>query len=308
MSKNLRDGLTPMFDRFIKKDAAPELRSRVSKGAKGKAAKERAPGGYLLPHAVPGFRRELNVRDLGGYETEDGRKVREGLLIRCAAPGEMDAAEVEAFAGLGIVSLMDFRSGDERAKLPDPIGVSEDYYPISAVKFSDDAEVDLSPAAIMKAALGQKGRDKVGSLAKMFYTDVLFDNEAFRKMFDLLLAGRAPMAIHCTAGKDRTGIAAILILLVLGADRETAKRDYALTNRYRRKLLYAEYDRHRILNRISRNMRSVATLSQGVFPEMADAVFEAVVKKYGDFDTYFEKEYGLFEAEREKLREMYTEG
>jgi protein-tyrosine phosphatase len=248
----------------------------------------------------------MNVRDLGGYVTKDGRKVRKRLLIRCAAPGEMDAGELETFAQLGIVSLMDFRSGSERAKLPDPIGVSEEYYPISAVKIDDDTEVDYSPAALIKMVLRQKGRDKVGSLVRGFYVQTLFDNEAYRKMFDLLLEHRVPMAFHCSAGKDRTGVAAILILLALGVDEKTAREDYMLTNRYRRDLLKAEYEKHRILNRISRNMRDVSTLSQGVFSETVDAIYDAIADKYGDIDTYFEEEYGLGHAEREKLRRMYT--
>lgn len=261
----------------------------------------------ILPHAVPGFRKEMNVRDLGGYRTQDGRQVKKGLLIRCGAPGEMDAGEVETFARLGIVSLMDFRSGDERSKLPDPIGVSESYYPISAVKIDDDTEVDYSPAALMRMVMQQKGKDKVGNLVREFYKETLFDNEAFRKMFELLLSGRVPMAFHCSAGKDRTGVAAILILLALGVDRETARWDYMLTNLYRRKLLKAEYNKHKVLNRISRNMHSVATLSHGVFTETVDAIYEAVEERYGDFDTYFAGEYGLGPAEREKLRRMYTE-
>ena len=263
-------------------------------------------GERKLPHAVPGFRNELNVRDLGGYVTKDGRKVRKRLLIRCAAPGEMDAGELETFAQLGIVSLMDFRSGSERAKLPDPIGVSEEYYPISAVKIDDDTEVDYSPAALLKMVLRQKGRDKVGSLVRGFYVQTLFDNDAYRKMFELLSEHRVPMAFHCSAGKDRTGVAAILILLALGVDAKTARDDYMLTNRYRRELLKAEYEKHRILNRISRNMRDVSTLSQGVFAETVDAIYDAIEDKYGDIDTYFEEEYGLGHAEREKLCRMYT--
>jgi protein-tyrosine phosphatase len=218
----------------------------------------------------------------------------------------MDAGELETFAQLGIVSLMDFRSGSERAKLPDPIGVSEEYYPISAVKIDDDTEVDYSPAALIKMVLRQKGRDKVGSLVRGFYVQTLFDNEAYRKMFNLLLEHRVPMAFHCSAGKDRTGVAAILILLALGVDEKTAREDYMLTNRYRRDLLKAEYEKHRILNRISRNMRDVSTLSQGVFSETVDAIYDAIADKYGDIDTYFEEEYGLGHAEREKLRRMYT--
>ena len=145
-------------------------------------------GERKLPHAVPGFRDELNVRDLGGYVTQDGRRVKKRLLIRCAAPGEMNAEELEAFAGLGIVSLMDFRSGSERSKLPDPIGVSECYYPISAVKIDDDTEVDYSPAAILKMVLKQKGRDKVGSLVRDFYVQTgkcsnCFSTDACRWLF-----------------------------------------------------------------------------------------------------------------------------
>lgn len=260
----------------------------------------------MLPHALPGFRREMNVRDLGGYTTVDGRKVRKGLLIRCAAPGEMNAEEVEAFAKLGIVSLMDFRSGSERGKLPDPIGVSEEYYPISAVKIDDDEDVDLSPAAIVKAVMKQKGKNKVGSLVRSFYVDTLFDNDAYRKMFELLLDRKVPMAFHCTAGKDRTGVAAILILLALGVDSETVREDYVLTNTYRRKLLKQEYNKHKVLNRVSRSLHSVATLSQGVFPETVDAIYEAILKKYGDFDTYFAEEYGLGPEERARLRFLYT--
>ena len=78
-------------------------------------------------------------------------------------------------------------------------------------------------------------------------------------MFDLMLRERTPMLFHCTQGKDRTGVAAILIMLALGVDEETILDDYVLTNKYRRKLIESSLNKHRILTRISKNARSPCT-------------------------------------------------
>ena len=67
---------------------------------------------------VPGFRRELNVRELGGYEAADGRRVKHGIFFRTAALGDFNEEELERLSGLGLRYVLDLRSAEEAGELP----------------------------------------------------------------------------------------------------------------------------------------------------------------------------------------------
>ena len=167
---------------------------------------------------MSGFRQETNFRELGGYKTKDGRTVRKGLLYRSAALGSMNERELKALEKMGIRSILDFRSRLEEAAFPDPPVPGATNYHVSAMRDNDGNDVDYSPSAILLAAIKEPGFNKVAALTRHAYSFIVFDSEAYQKMFELLLNEKAPLLFHCTQGKDRTGAAAILLLLALGVD------------------------------------------------------------------------------------------
>ncbi|AIT07454.1 protein tyrosine phosphatase [Sphingomonas taxi] len=168
-----------------------------------------------------------NFRDLGGYATGDGRHVKWGLLYRSGSMHGLTAADYAELQRRGLRVVCDLRDTRERAAEPvdwpaqgAPRVLSDDYLLDTR---------DFLPAGAMKdwtAAAAQAAM--TASYPKML---VQFRGQ-YRRMFAELLAGHAPLAFNCSAGKDRTGIAAALLLTALGVPRATVIDDYLLTNRY----------------------------------------------------------------------------
>ena len=231
---------------------------------------------------MSGFRQENNFRELGGYKTKDGRTVKKGLLYRSAALGSMNERELKALEKMGIRSILDFRSRLEEAAFPDPPVPGATNYHISAMRDNDGNE-------------------------RHAYSFIVFDSEAYQKMFELMLNEKTPLLFHCTQGKDRTGAAAILILLALGVDEETILDDYVLTNKYRRLLIDKAMKKHRILTKISKNAHTFMLIHEGVDRSFGEAAIRSIKERYPDYETFFRKEYGLTADDLARLRDLYLE-
>lgn len=250
------------------------------------------------------FRRELNIRDLGGLPVKDGRHVVSGQFIRSSALGDFDEEELRRLQKMGIQTILDFRSKGEAEKLPDPVIPGANMLRVSAIRGAD-TETDISPSRIWSIAMKERGRDKIGALINKMYAELPFDSEAYRLMFREIQACHTPILFHCTAGKDRTGVAAMLILLALGADEETIRKDYMRTNHYRRKKIEERLSQHPILSRISVNVRGMIMITEGVRADSCDATLQAIRERYGNYDRYFLEEYGMGEKELTELRNRY---
>ena len=168
-----------------------------------------------------------NFRDLGGYATGDGRHVKWGLLYRSGSMHGLTAADYAELQRRGLRVVCDLRDTRERAAEPvdwpaqgAPRVLSDDYLLDTR---------DFLPAGAMKDWTATAAQAAMtASYPKML---VQFRGQ-YRRMFAELLAGHAPLAFNCSAGKDRTGIAAALLLTALGVPRATVIDDYLLTNRY----------------------------------------------------------------------------
>lgn len=182
----------------------------------------KAPHDRLLP--LQGGR---NFRDLGGYRTMDGRHVKWGLLFRSGSMHALTDRDYRYLANRGIKVVCDFRDSRERKEAPVhwPAGDSPRV-------LSDDYRLDMAgfaPAGDPKTWTADEARAAMrNSYPRMLVTF----RDQYRRMFAELLKGNAPLAFNCSAGKDRTGIAAALLLTALGVPRTTIIDDYLLTNTY----------------------------------------------------------------------------
>lgn len=165
-----------------------------------------------------------NLRDLGGYATIDGRRVRRGLVYRCGHPGGLTEDGRTALAALGLRAIVDLRGNSERAHTPFPAEVTA-----AARCWSRDHEGNMADFLTLL-------RNPVGSAAEMHafmlatYRALPFDQSAsIAAMLRLLAAGEVPLLVNCTAGKDRTGIASAILLLALGVPLDQVVEDYSLT-------------------------------------------------------------------------------
>ncbi len=169
-----------------------------------------------------------NFRDLGGYRSESGKRVRWGLLYRSAEMSGLTVADYDYLRGLGIKTVCDFRSTDERAAEPTawPAGDAPDL-----VAADYDLRTVMAQSGARMSDL-RSTEDARAAFASFYVSMPTMLAAQYRDMFQSLLRRDAPLAFHCTAGKDRTGMAAALILSVLGVPRQTIIEDYALSQLY----------------------------------------------------------------------------
>lgn len=246
-----------------------------------------------------------NFRDLGGYETSDGRRVRWGLLYRSNDLSQLTSRDLEYLSGLGVRLVCDFRSEGERTRQPDRTPTS----PAPDFAFLPVSVVGVDPVAmrekIRTGKLSARGLDRVMTAAyRSFVTD--FADEYAAMFRRISKPGMLPTILHCTAGKDRAGFAAALALLALGVPEETVFEDYLLTNTYR-----ADYNRFilrvvPIFSLFRTSREELAPLLEAR-PGYLRAALDAIDANYGSLDRYLEDGLGVTPADRERMRAIFLE-
>ena len=169
-----------------------------------------------------------NLRDLGGYRANDGRSVRFGRVFRSASLAGLTDADLTAFAATGIRTVCDLRGENEAARAPSRLpaaGAPE----VVRLPIEPRVGASLRDLLAREEATGEDVHDLLRTAYAAYATDHL---PRYRALFDLLLREeRLPLLFHCSAGKDRTGFGAALLLTALGVPRQTVIADYLATNR-----------------------------------------------------------------------------
>lgn len=200
------------------------LHAKWSRLAGARQAPESGPM-PLHPDRVLPLSGASNFRDLGGYRASDGRTVRWRRLFRSDHLGGLSKADQRHLAALGLVRALDFRGQAERAATP---------YELPGVAQHSLAIEPRVVQRLQQAAAA--GQPSTGAMVAAFMQDlyrsfVHEQSHRFAELFAHLLQGDAgPLVFHCTAGKDRTGLAAALVLLALGVPGEVVMQDYLLSN------------------------------------------------------------------------------
>lgn len=238
----------------------------------------------------------VNFRDIGGYQTKQGKKVKMGLLYRSAALNTLTEADVNKIAALNIKYDFDFRGPFEVKTAPDKI-------PATTIRISLPAGSENVGDSNYMKNLGKYM--KSDSFLISFYTILTPFKDRYTPLFDSLIANKSanPILFHCTAGKDRTGIAAALILYALGVDEQTIFDDYEATNYYRRNenaKAIAQMTKYYGLD------EKTATNMMGAKREYIQSTFTTIQSQYGTIDHYLEKVMGLSPKKINQLRKLYT--
>lgn len=243
-----------------------------------------------------------NFRDLGGYRTKDGRHVKWGMLYRSGSMVGLTAGDYAELERRGIRVVCDFRSTPERKAEPAAWPAAK-----APVIFADDYDLQATmPKMDMRKLSTMTYEQARDGLAGMYPSMLVQFNGQYRRMFAELLAGHAPLAFNCSAGKDRTGIAAALLLTALGVPRATVIDDYLLTNRYLKP--------QQLLGKAS-PATAPADWAKAASPVtkaflLADrayiqAALDVMDRHAGGAQGYLRDELGLSKADLRKLRGMY---
>ena len=235
-----------------------------------------------------------NFREYGVYYTTNGRKIKSGKLYRSANLFSITTDEIQYLKQIGIGTIMDFREEGEVASHPDPVIEGIKYINVAASSFD------------MKEIKHEKeDRDYAFSRSKMLevYKELPFNNKAYACFFDLLLHTDQAVIHHCAAGKDRAGIAAALVLLLLGVSREDVMDDYLKTNENIRAIVTLLIGRDDAYDEVMATMKDAFVVDE----EYLNGTLDAILGKYDSFKEFFLKEYGITEEIREVFKEKYLE-
>lgn len=164
-----------------------------------------------------------NFRDMGGYFTADGRRVRLGLLFRSGVMTSLTAADQEYLASFGFQRVVDLRSTEERELYPNLWAREQNI---------DVLAQDYSMSAIIEQMVDENG--EVRGMEELYRSFPQQFKPQLTQFFDELVAGNVPLVVNCSAGQDRTGLSSALLLLALGVPREVVVQDYLQSTRYRR--------------------------------------------------------------------------
>jgi protein-tyrosine phosphatase len=232
-----------------------------------------------------------NFRDLGGYVGHGGRAVRWGRLFRSDHLGSLTAQDQAQLAQLGIAHAVDFRGASERAAHAyDLPGVA--YHP-----FTIEPTVVQRALALQAAGQQLTAQDAVRLMQDTYLGFVGDSAPRFAALFRLLLDHDAPLVFHCTAGKDRTGFAAALILHALGVPQDVVMQDYLLTN--------ALYQRPPGMG--GKAPDEVLAVLWRVQEDFLNAALHKVDADYGSMDTYLVDVLGLDAAAQQALRARFLQ-
>jgi protein-tyrosine phosphatase len=232
-----------------------------------------------------------NFRDLGGYLTRDGRTVRWRQIFRSNHLGHLTDDDAAVLRSLGVKSAFDFRGTGERAEAL--CGMSD----VTVHSLPVEPTVVAALRAIAASGTPLSADHAVEVMRDSYRSYVQQNTPRFRALFAHLLEDRAPLVIHCTAGKDRTGFACALILHTLGVPDEVISEDYLLTNRFYR----------RDPNSGSDLPDHVTQVLGSVQPAFLGAAFEAIDADYGSLEAYLRDGIGLGAAERTALAARYLQ-
>ena len=174
-----------------------------------------------------------NVRDLGGLLRVDGRKTRPGLLLRSGRLENATDGDIRRLEEMGLYAVVDFRDGGEIRRSPDRTVAGAKYFHLPALPDLGQNFKPVDAPDYTAAEIHNDFRRIYQMLAQS--TESI---EAYAAFFRILLASEGrPVLWHCTQGKDRTGVGALLLLTALGIDEETIRRDYLLTNQFTQGIL-----------------------------------------------------------------------
>ena len=248
-----------------------------------------------------------NVRDLGGVPVSGGREVVSGVVFRGSAlTGVSDADCDVLFRDLGIRCVIDVRCGWERDAKPDVevVGVDNLHIP-----FYDLEKVGIEytePAGGTKVV----GRDVACEPVRFYHSlanplTVGQMRVAVDEVFARALRGE-PVYMHCSGGKDRAGIMALLVLTVLGASREDILDDYLFTNVARDKNYDKMFARFLRLADGDEQRAHELVVGHRALPENLDSFYSAIEESYGSMESFVRVQLGVSDTRRDELRDVLT--
>jgi len=246
-----------------------------------------------------GMRTFFNFRDLGNLLTEDGRKTPENTFFRSGNWDTANIEETEFLKSLGIKHVFDYRDLNESngpAKAYSKANVKHNPFPTGV---RNQKLLKLQKAGLIKKISASVSFEDIEET----YARLPFDNEGYKAMILAVKNHETPLLQHCFAGKDRAGVGTALLLSLLGVKRDLIVEDYMKSAEFEDEYIF--YAMKKVPKFIRKIVVKKAKALFTVAPNLINATFRAIEGKYGNIETYFEKENGLSKQDIQEIRDFY---
>ncbi len=245
-----------------------------------------------------------NFRDLKGYVNNEGRKLKGNQIFRGGALNELSKEDMQYFSQqLNIKHVLDFRDEKEASLACDKMmdGVSHERISALIVKNHDEHGFDMG--SMLQGQMTKEKKDLILAYVIEGYKNMAFNNSAYHQLFERLLENDGGVYFHCTAGKDRTGVACFLIMKSLGMNDEDCLKEYLLSNELLKESNEALCKK---LN-ITVSLISECEPLLYVHKEYLDYTMQAIQEKYTTYEDFFFHEYNLTKEKLDLLKNYYLE-
>lgn len=241
-----------------------------------------------------------NLRDYGGYHVAGGGKVRTGVLFRSGQHMEASERDLNLLQNLDIRTIIDLRGTSERSSF-----TCRRHPEFDADVIAYDGETSNSPpheAAGAAKMTAEKARERmIAVYTRMPVNPAMID--MFTRYFEALANREGGSLVHCFAGKDRTGIAASLLLHVLGAHRDDVVTEFLRTNDAPTVHILERQSLPRMLAHYGDIPAEARRNLMGVLPEYIETYFAEIERDHGSIDTYLAQTLGVDETRKARLIE-----
>lgn len=247
-----------------------------------------------------------NFRDLGGLELPDGGIIRHGKLYRTSRLYPKNAADRSLLKRMNLDCVVDLRTPQEVKEKPDKLPKEVEYVNASVfgnTEFEVLAPTRSSQMTMLRCTNGQY--DEIMNGIRKSYEYMPYAVDAYGQLFRRLNEGKT-VAFHCTAGKDRTGVAAMIIELALGRTEAQAREQYMLSNVTRAERTEKLMKFLRMLP-LKEKFYECALYSSRVHDELFDAAYGAIFSKYATIGDFLADVYGITERNLADWKRFYTD-
>lgn len=212
----------------------------------------------------------VNFRDLGGYGTDDGRRTRWRTVFRADGLNRLSGSDLDVLSGIGLGTVIDLRSRDEAEQ--------RGSFPVDALPVR---YVGLPLTDVLPTAEELPDWEKSSYVSSHYLDIVQRAAPALTAAFEALAAeGALPAVMHCSAGKDRTGVLSALLLAFLGVPDDTIVADYALSAAAMERLL------ERLTSEYPESVEAVTKFAPAILHVMPETMVEFLSGIRSEFGSY----------------------
>jgi protein-tyrosine phosphatase len=250
-------------------------------------------------------------RDIGGHRSLEGQLIKRGVLFRSGELARISSEELEQLRHINLKLIIDLRTPQERKSKPDnlpqPDTIRQDVIRVVNVPL-DRMGLEPAPRMLFKFLRGWPDGGEFEEFVRDYYEGLAFEDTAqVGEIFTLISdPHNLPALIHCTAGKDRTGLIAALIQLTVGVPRETVIQDFLTSNRYYEPVMqkYIRRIRRMTLFQVPpERIRRIFVVRR----EYLEHVLDRITETYGNVSGYLRKGCGIDPLVIMRLRQLLLE-